>query len=105
MRLFLALDLRKETKRQLAEQVLPLQKEYPYFKWVSEENYHVTLQFFGNQFAKDELTYKISEAGYDSKKFYLYSLHGDLFLKWKITLYLAFQRNKELESIVNKIKD
>ncbi len=105
MRLFLALDLPKEAKRKLAKQVEGFQKEYPYFRWVSEENYHITLQFFGDQFDPKFLIKKIGDALYDSKSFYLYSLHGDLFLRHKVILHLTFQRNKELESIVSKIQN
>ncbi len=104
MRLFLALDLPKEAKQKLASQIVKLQEEYPYFKWVSKENYHITLHFFGSQFKPPFLIRKINEAIYDSNQFRLYSLHADLFLRGKITLYLGFQRNKELESIVYKIR-
>ncbi|MBI2049773.1 RNA 2',3'-cyclic phosphodiesterase [Candidatus Roizmanbacteria bacterium] len=105
MRLFLALDLPKETKRKLSDQINSLQKGYPHFRWVGEDNYHITLLFFGDQFKTPYLIRKIQDAVYDSSEFYLYSLHADLFLRGKIILYLAFRRNKELESIVHKIKE
>src|SRR3990167_4180091 len=105
MRLFLALDLPKETKRKLTGQIVRLQKEYAHFRWVSEDNYHITLQFFGDQFKTPYLIRQIQDAIYDSNEFYLYSLHAGLFLRGKIILYLAFQRNKELESIVRKIRE
>lgn len=105
MRLFLALDLPKKTKTKLAKQVDRLQKEYPYIKWVSKDNYHITLQFFGDEFRTPYLIRKIQDATYDSNQFHLYSLHADLFLRGKIILYLGFKRSKELETIVQKVRE
>src|SRR5437867_2056409 len=105
MRLFLALDLPNEAKTKLANQIENFQKEYPYFRWVSPENYHVTLQFFGEEFKPEKLINKISEATYDKREFYLYSRQASLFMRGKIIVYLGFLRNKEIENIVSDIRE
>ena len=104
MRLFLAVDLPSKAKKQLDLQLSPLKKDYANFNWVSQENYHITLIFFGEIDKIDKLKKKIEEAIYDVKVFRLYSLNAGLFLNNKIVLYVNFRREKTLEDLVAKIK-
>ncbi len=105
MRLFLAIDLPDKVKSSLTQQLKNIYREYPNFKWVSTENFHITLLFFGEANNSETIINKIREATYDEGKFYLYSLNADLFLKHKIILHLDFQRSKELERIVEKLRE
>ncbi len=104
MRLFLAIELPQTIKRKLTKQLRPLQQEYPYIKWTSPENYHLTLHFFGDE--KPEFLKQIlEEILYDAQEFYMYSSRADLFIKDNITIYIGFQRNKPLEKIAREIKE
>lgn len=105
MRLFLAIDLPDEAKKAVEKQLLPLQREYPYFKWVDSLNYHITLHFFGDVAKPDKIIRFMNELVYDIPQFYLYSSELGLFIKDKITLYVEFQRNKALEKMVKRIKE
>jgi 2'-5' RNA ligase len=104
MRLFLAIDLPPEAKKSVARQLADLRREYPYFRWVDPENYHLTLHFFGDV-KPEKINQWMSDLVYDMPTFYLYSSELDLFIKDNLTLYIGFYRNKELEGLVKKIKE
>lgn len=105
MRLFLAIDLPEEAKKTVEEQLLPLQREYPYFRWVDAVNYHITLHFFGDVSSPDKIIQFMNELVYDIPLFYLYSSELGLFIKDNITLYIEFKRNKILEGLIKRIKE
>ncbi|MBI4008842.1 RNA 2',3'-cyclic phosphodiesterase [Candidatus Roizmanbacteria bacterium] len=104
MRLFLAVDPPSATKKKLDEQLEKLKKEYAFFNWVPRENFHITLQFFGERSDTDKVKRKIEEAIYDVHELHLYSFGADLFLSHKILLFISFRREKILEEIVYKIR-
>ncbi len=103
MRLFLAIDLPTETKKQIMSQVSSLRKEYPACNWVDAENYHITVYFFGEVQKIDKIKERIERLTYDRTSFYLYSYGMDLFMKNKITLYTTFLRQKALEDIAERM--
>lgn len=105
MRLFLAIDLPEATKKSVEKQLSPLRKQYPSFRWVDPENYHLTLHFFGDVRSADKISQWMSDLVYDVPSFYLYSLELGLFIKDSLTLYIGFQRNKILERLVKRIKE
>src|SRR5438477_13126131 len=105
MRLFLAINLPSDIKRKISKQIDKLKKEYPYFRFVTEENYHITLHFFGEIANPDKIIKKINDAIYDISPFFLYSFEANLFQRGKITIYLGFQRNKVIEKLVDEIKE
>lgn len=105
MRLFLAIDLPKEAKSELDDQVKKLQKEYAAFRWVPKSNFHITLQFFGNEFDEERIIKNVEEIVYDIPSLNLYSTDVSVFINTKIVLYLNFKRNKLLERIVDELKD
>ena len=105
MRLFLAIDLPSKSKTQLESQLKNIYKNYPDFKWVSKESFHITLHFFGEVNNPEKIIKKIKDTVYDQAVFYLYSLNADLFLRKKITIYLGFQRSKNLEKLVDSLRE
>ena len=84
MRLFLAVDLPLEVKRQLDEQLKEIKKEYPQFNWVSAENFHVTIHFFGERHDGDKIKKKVKDILWDQTGFILYSLDADVFVNHKL---------------------
>ncbi|MFO8183127.1 MAG: RNA 2',3'-cyclic phosphodiesterase [Candidatus Aegiribacteria sp.] len=48
MRVFAALELPEESLRMIAEWQSPLISRYPSLKWVSVDNMHITLRFYGD---------------------------------------------------------
>jgi len=105
MRLFLAIDLPKKTKEKIENRVRQLKEEHRNFKWVDENNYHITIYFFGDNYYHKNITEKIKQALYDSFSFYLYSSECSLFIKRKVILYLGFNRNKALEKVASNIME
>lgn len=103
MRLFLAIDLPKTVKQKVTAALTDIKSQYPDFKWVSEENYHITLEFFGEVREVERIEKQIINALYDQNSFYLYSNSADLFIQDKITIYLNFRREKTVEALVGKI--
>jgi len=103
MRLFLAIDLPKKTKKDLELQTREIKKDYPQFSWVSPDNYHITAHFFGEVKDKKRIKERIKNILYDQGDFYLYSLKAGLFINTKITIYLEFRREKKIEKLAAKI--
>jgi len=104
MKLFLAIDLPAASKKKLDQQIEKLKKDYPQFSWVTPENFHITLHFFGETNQLERIKKKVREAIYDANLFYLYSLGANLFINKKIVLYIYFKREKRLEELTSKIK-
>lgn len=103
MRLFLAIDLPLSQKKSIYEQPKDLKLEYPQFRWVSWENYHITVHFYGETDRIETIKKKLKDNLYDQESFYLYSTDCDLFMHKKITIYLNFRREKNLELLAQKI--
>lgn len=105
MRTFLAIELPQKVKDSLQSQFEKLYQQYPDIRWVSPENFHVTLYFLGEIDSPEGAIKKIGEAIYDIPRFHLYSSKAGVFIKHKITLYLGFQRNKILERLVDAVRE
>lgn len=103
MRLFLAVDLPQEIKQALTDQIDNLKKEYPQFEWIPQENYHVTVYFFGDMKNVSSIHKRLEEIVFDKEAFYLYSFRLNLFLSHRIVVYMNFRREKTLETIAEKI--
>ncbi len=104
MRLFLAIDLPPSIKKSLSQQLEKLREEYAFFSWIPEENFHITLHFFGETNKVNTIKRKVEEALFDADSFILYSIGSDLFLNHKIVLYIYFRREKKLEELVSKVR-
>ncbi len=103
MRLFLAVELPEKVKKQLDEQLKNIKKEYPQFSWVSPENFHVTIHFFGETDQVAKIKKKIPDLLWDQTAFFLYSLDSDAFVNHKLTVYLNFRREKKIEQLAERI--
>lgn len=104
MRLFLAVDLPDKVKKSLTDQLDGLIKEYPQFYWVSPENFHITVHFFGEVRDVKIISKKIKDLLWDQVEFYLYSQDCDVFVNHNLLLYLNFRREKKIEEMADKIK-
>ena len=93
-----------EVKRQLDEQLKEIKKEYPQFNWVSAENFHVTIHFFGERHDGDKIKKKVKDILWDQTGFILYSLDADVFVNHKLVVYLNFRREKKIEELAKRIK-
>mgnify|MGYP001118827682 CR=1 FL=1 len=104
MRLFLAIDIPKEVKEKIYAKLSNLRINYRNFNWVPAENYHITLYFFGETNRSENIDRRIRRAVFDQEGFYLYSNSLDFFLRRrKMIIFLNFQRERKLESLVEKI--
>lgn len=107
MRLFLAIKLPEEVKLDIHNQLEPLRDEYPAFKWISYQNYHINLFFFGKaEESKVEPLSKMIEKGvYNTPSFRLYSGTIGRFIKNNIDLYIGFQKNHAIEAMIKQLKE
>jgi 2'-5' RNA ligase len=105
MRLFLAIDLPKRVKKQIYTKIEKIRSEYSQYRWVSEENYHITLYFFGETDKVDRIKEKIEKIIWQIDLFYLYSRSVDMFSNEKHVLYLDFYRQKELEKLAQNLRE
>lgn len=104
MRLFLGIDLPEKQKEKLYETVLPLIKKYPQYNWVHPDNYHATLQFYGEVDDVNELVKRIDQVLYDKETFYLYGLGIDLFPSQELVLHMTYRREKKIDGIVDELE-
>lgn len=106
MRVFLAIDIPPAIKKKIARLTESIRNYYPHYNWVSEENYHITVYFFGevDENMVSKIKSKIKNEIWDVKPFYLYSKSIGVFSNKKHVLYIDFYREKELENLVGKIK-
>lgn len=105
MRLFLAIVPTDTIKKEIDNQLFNFKKEYPQFNWTPVDNYHITLHFFGDVENKNKVIDKLEEIMFDQESFYLYAFKADMFAKHKITMYINFRRQKNLEEIVKRVKN
>ena len=105
MRVFLAIDLPDSIKKDIEIQITPFKKEYPQMTWVPQNNFQITTFSFGELNQIDNVKKIIEEAVYDIPSFAMFSLSADLFITNRITLYLGFQRVKNIEHVVERITE
>ncbi len=96
---FLAISIPESLKLAIEKQIIELKKNYPNFRWIPKENYHITINYFGIVKNLDKLVKQIDEKLFDTKKFYLYSNHLSLFIYDKIVIYLGFEKERLLLNI------
>lgn len=105
MRLFLAIELPEKIKDKLDGEIDAIKKQHPDFNWVSHENFHITVHYFGETNKVDRIKEKIKDLLFDREGFYLYSTKGDVFANDKLVIYLNFRREKKLEDLAEIIKN
>ena len=105
MKLFLAIELSEKTKNEINDQLADFIKTYPQFQWVPIKNYDILVHTFGEFSNHKTIIDKLESALFDKKIFYLYSREVGLTIQSKITLYLYFMREKEIERISEGIRE
>ena len=103
MKLFIGIDISEKTQKIINSKLEFLHRKYPDFDWVPSENYHVTIQHFGETDKAKEVEQRLKDLLYDQNSFYLHSRGLSLFMREKITIYLDFHRQKILEGLERKI--
>ncbi len=104
MRLFVAIDLPLSVKKKVEKELVKIKQLYPDFRWVPRENFHITLQFYGERKDEEKIKEQLERSLFDQQSFYLYSTYVGLFINKKIVIYLGFRREKKLEQLVDKVK-
>jgi len=105
MKLFLAIELSDKTKKEITDQLTGFKKTYPQFQWEPTKNYDILVHTFGEFSNHKTIIDKLESALFDKKIFYLYSREVGLTIQSKITLYLYFMREKEIERISEGIRE
>ena len=105
MNMMLKIELSDEIKHQIVDQLADFRKQYPQFKWEGIENYNILVHSFEDFYNKKSTISKLEKALFDKKLFYFYAYEVCLTIQNKITLYLDFRREKEVERISESIKE
>ncbi len=105
MKFLLKIGLSDKTKKEITDQLSDLKKTYPQFQWEPVENYNILIHSFGEFSDKKSTIIKLETALFDKKLFYFYAYEVSLTIQNKITLYLDFRREKEVERISESIKE
>ena len=105
MKLLLKIELSDKTKKEIVDQLSDFKKIYPQFQWEQPKNYSILIHTFGESSNSKTIISKLELALFDKKLFYLYAYEISLTIGNKITLYLDFRREKEVERISKSIKE
>ncbi len=104
MQLILAVNPTDSVKNQIAAQLEDLKKEYPYFRWIDQSDYHMELQVFNDRSDVTKLKGQIEEAVYDIEETRLYASGVGLFMKTNLIFYVTLHRNKMIEKMVSQVR-
>lgn len=104
MQLQLIVEVPDKVKNEITVQLQDMKKVYPQFQWIKMANYQVVVQSFGNSFNAKKVIERLEEVLFDKKIFFLYSNSVQLTIEDNITMYLDFQREKEIEMINEDIR-
>lgn len=105
MKLLLKIELADETKKQIVDQLADFRKLYPQFQWEKIENYNILVHSFGEFSDRKLIISKLEVALFDKNTFYLYGFEFALTIQNNITIYLDFNREKEIERISERIRE
>ncbi len=105
MELSLIIELSDETKKEITEQLSDFKKLYPQFQWEPPKNYNILVLSFKEFLDKKRVIGKLETALFDKELFYFYAYEVGLTIQNKITLYLNFRREKEVERISESIEE
>jgi len=105
MRLFLAIEPPPRVKNALEEQISGLKALHPEYSWVPKKNYHLTVFFSGDTLLPAELKTIVSDVLFDQDPFHLYVRGLDLFQNNGINVYADFYRQKQLERLVERLRE
>ena len=104
MNFFLRIELLDKTKTEIMDKLTDFKKTYPQFQWEPADNYGILVQSFGDFLDKKSIINRLETALFDKNAFYLYVFEVALTIQVKITLFLDFRREKEIERISESIK-
>lgn len=106
MRVFLAIDPPLPIKKKIFRLTETIRNKYSNYSWVKEENYHITLHFFGEveEDKIENIKAKIEKGIWGVDPFYLYSRSVGVFSNDKHVLYIDFYREKKIEDLAKRLK-
>jgi hypothetical protein len=105
MKFLLKIELSSKTKNEIVDQLSDLKKIYPQFRWELPKNYSILVHSFEEFSDPTSTIKKLETALFDKKTLYFYAYEVSLTIQNKITLYLDFRREKEVERISESIKN
>ena len=106
MRIFIGIEIPEKIKKKISNEIKNLKNSYANFRWVKEENYHLTLLFLGEvkENKLEKIKKRLKRAIFDQESFFLFSYKFDLFINHQIVIYINFKRQKLLEQLAEKIR-
>jgi|GEM_PF-711522 len=107
MKLFLGITLPQEVRQALQTGHASLRSDYPYYEWVDEAQYHITVADLGERSEHKMPIIKeaIEQSTFDIPRTRMYSIRTSVFQREGIEVYQGFAKNKEIESIRARLVD
>lgn len=107
MRLFLGITIPSKIRTKFDLAYSNLKKDYPYFDWVPQENYHVAVAFFGE---KDEskleyISEAIKRSVFDISPFTIFSRETAILVEKNITIYQSYLKSREINKMRERLGD
>jgi len=106
MRIFIGIEIPQNLKDKIKKNIRFLEKKYKSFRWINQENYHITLVFLGdiNPQKLPKIRSRVQKASFNTTPFYLFSSSLSVFPNRTLILHVRFQREKKLENLVNNLQ-
>lgn len=101
MKLFLGINVPDISKKAIEHDLADLKQAYPYYQWVEPKNYVIEIIQLG-EIAQEMLLnvkQRIENLLFETPPFHLFTQSINVHIDKKITLYIDFQRQKQLEMI------
>lgn len=102
MQLFLAIDIPDEIKKQLKLDLTELHDEYRVFRWVQQDHFHITLQYYGENDI-DRYIEKVEEAIIDFPPFEIETEKGGVFMRHEVTLFYRMRLTNTFSRFIKSL--
>lgn len=107
MKVFLAIDPSDQLQKEIYKQISPIVEDYQEFTWIPPEKYHITVQYIGDvdgATTLDQMEKIIGSLTYDIPQFSLYAHMADVLINTRISLYIEFFKDNNLEMLVKRLQ-
>ncbi|OGK13376.1 2'-5' RNA ligase [Candidatus Roizmanbacteria bacterium RIFCSPLOWO2_01_FULL_38_12] len=105
MKLFYAIDIPKSGVKHLLNDTRELREDYAHFSWIPDANLHITLHYIGERSVHKipKIVGQTEIALFDVVPTHLYAFGLDIFINSNITIYVAFQKNRTIQTTSDRL--
>jgi len=106
MRLFLAASVPENISKEISNLLVPFKNDYPDYRWVQEENYHLTIFFLGEreEAKKSDIVEGIEQIVFDIPSTIISAHKLKVFVNGsELTIYIEMYKNRQFDIVEKRI--